>query len=163
MTWLRPVLYRSSTPSVPFLLKGLIFIGLCLWYSMLIQGPEMCFDPLRIGWQCGLWPRSEEEGPEWQGSCRGTVWSSVARAVEGARQSKRLEQITALLFNYSQLDNLSAVCFYSPGLSLHGLTGTLTWNHIKSPHDKRKEGLFAAFLFDFQRDLEFISITFDSL
>lgn len=53
MTWLRPVLYRSSTPSVPLRLKGLIFIGLCLWYFMLIQVPEMCFDPSGLGGNVG--------------------------------------------------------------------------------------------------------------
>lgn len=128
MTWLRPAFYRSSTPSVPSLLKGLIFIGPCLWYSMLIQVSEMRFDPLRIGWQRELWPGGGEEGPGWRGESGGTVWSGVAGAVGGAGQSKRLEQITALLFNY----NLSTVCFYSLGLSLPGLAGTLTWSCFKA-------------------------------
>lgn len=161
MTWLRPVLYRSSTPSVLLLLKGLIFIGLCLWYSMLIQVPEMCFDPLRIGWQCGLWPRSEEEGPEWQGSCSGTVWSSVAGAAEGAGQSKRLEQITVLLFNYSQ-PYTTSLLFVFTALAYHRMASReLEHGNISRPLSLtpsvthgRRSGLFAGLVLDFQRVLK---------
>lgn len=37
-----------------------------------------------------------------RGVAAGAVWSSVARAAEGVGQSKRLEKITLLLFNYSR-------------------------------------------------------------
>lgn len=59
---------------------------------MLIQVPEMCFDPLRIGWQCGLRPRSGEEGLEWQGSCRG---ERLKQRRPGSRRSRAIKEARA--------------------------------------------------------------------
>lgn len=61
------------------------------------------------------------------GGGRGAFEAAWPGQSEEPGQSKRLEQITALRFNYS----LAAVCFYSPGLSPRRLPGSPTWKHIK--------------------------------